>query len=267
MFSGWFLTRDIPLSRCVQFHYNALLIGLSYLVAAFAAYTAFHLIECVRAAETVNARRVWLAIAGISMGFGIWAMHFIAMLAVEMPIPVGYDLQVTALSAGFAVFASWAAFGLVENKRQNLFAAGIVLGVGIDLMHYAGMAALRMAAHIYYDPWLVVLSAALVGAIPTVPSSPSVARMWKSLSWVVFVSIIATYRRPSSSVVRGQFECLQLSPASHLCPFVLRLSERNCGTAMSRPPVTNPSRAIPRDSLWPSTVHEPRLQSLHGRRQ
>jgi diguanylate cyclase (GGDEF)-like protein/PAS domain S-box-containing protein len=167
MFSGWFLTRDIPLSRCVQFHYNALLIGLSYLVAAFAAYTAFHLIECVRAAETVNARRVWLAIAGISMGFGIWAMHFIAMLAVEMPIPVGYDLQVTALSAGFAVFASWAAFGLVENKRQNLFAAGIVLGVGIDLMHYAGMAALRMAAHIYYDPWLVVLSAALAVTLST----------------------------------------------------------------------------------------------------
>src|SRR5580658_1437244 len=167
MFSGWFLTRDIPLSRCVQFHYNALLVALSYLVAAFAAYTAFHLIERVRAAETVNARRVWLAIAGISMGLGIWAMHFIAMLAVEMPMPVGYDVQVTALSAGFAVFASWAAFGLVENKRQNLFPAGMVLGMGIGLMHYVGMAAMRMAAHIYYDPGLFALSAAVAVTLST----------------------------------------------------------------------------------------------------
>ena len=167
MFSEWFLARDVALPHCVQFHHNALLVALSYLVAAFASYAAFHLIECVRSAATVIGRRVWLGIAGISMGLGIWAMHFIAMLAVEMPIPIGYDVKVTALSAGFAVIASWVAFGLVANKRRRLLLPGIILGVGVALMHYVGMAALRMAAHIYYDPWLFALSAAVAVTLST----------------------------------------------------------------------------------------------------
>jgi len=142
---------------------------LSYLVAAFAAYTSFDLIECVRAATTVNARRLWLATASVSMGLGIWAMHFIAILAVEMPMPIGYDIKVTALSAGLAVFASCVAFSLADNfhKRPILFLAGLVLGGGIALMHYVGMTALRMPAHIYYDPWLFALSVAVAVALST----------------------------------------------------------------------------------------------------
>jgi diguanylate cyclase len=105
MFGELFLTHgEIAASHCLQYRHNALLVALSYLVAAFAAYTAFHLIERVRDARIVKDRQVWLAVAGISMGLGIWAMHFIAMLAVQMPIPISYDLQTTVLSAGFAIF-------------------------------------------------------------------------------------------------------------------------------------------------------------------
>jgi diguanylate cyclase (GGDEF)-like protein/PAS domain S-box-containing protein len=169
MFNGWFLPRDIALSHCLQFHHNPLLVVLSYLVAAFAAYTAFDLIECVRNAATVKARRLWLATASVSMGLGIWAMHFIAILAVEMPMPIGYDIKVTAVSAGFAVLASCVAFSLAGSfrKRPILFLAGLVLGGGIALMHYVGMTALRMPAHIYYNPWLFVLSAVVAVALST----------------------------------------------------------------------------------------------------
>ena len=82
MFGELFLTHgEIAVSHCLQYRHNSLLVALSYLVAAFAAYTAFHLIERVRDARIVQHRQVWLTVAGISMGLGIWAMHSVRPLA------------------------------------------------------------------------------------------------------------------------------------------------------------------------------------------
>jgi diguanylate cyclase (GGDEF)-like protein/PAS domain S-box-containing protein len=171
MLSRWFLTEDIPLALCTPYHYDRLLVVVSYLVAAFAAYTAFDLIGRVRAAPDGPTRLLWLITAGFSMGFGIWAMHFIAMLAVETPIPIRFDLPITALSAGFAVFSSAIAFHLVAEDtraRGRLCLAGIVLGVGIGLMHYTGMAAMRMPAHVFYNPWMFALSVVVAVGLSTV---------------------------------------------------------------------------------------------------
>ena len=110
MLSHWFLTGDIPLALCTPYHHGLWLVVVSYLVATFAAYTAFDLIARVRAAASRTARLVWLITAGMSMGFGILAMHFLAMLAVEIPIPLRFDLPLTALSAAFAALASAVAF-------------------------------------------------------------------------------------------------------------------------------------------------------------
>src|ERR1700676_2013649 len=154
MLSHWFLSGDISLALCIPYRHAVWYVAVSYLVAAFAAYTAFDLIGRVRAAPNRSARLVWLITAGLSMGFGIWAMHFIAMLAVEIPIPVRFDLPLTALSAGFSALASAVALHIVADASRNrvrLGLAGIVLGSGIGLMHYTGMTALHMPAHIYYD--------------------------------------------------------------------------------------------------------------------
>jgi PAS domain S-box-containing protein len=170
MLSHWFLTDDIPLALCASYHHQPGLVVASYLVAAFAAYTAFHLIARVRAASTTSGRLAWLATAGLSMGFGIWAMHFIAMLAVEIPIAIRFNLPLTVLSAGFAIVASAVAFHLVANEtvsRVRLGVAGITLGSGIGLMHYVGMAALSMSARIYYDPWLFALSVVVAVMLST----------------------------------------------------------------------------------------------------
>ncbi|MCX7355961.1 MAG: hypothetical protein NTY59_14260 [Alphaproteobacteria bacterium] len=168
MFGHWFLTDDIPLSLCIPFGHDLSLVILSYLVAAFAAYTAFHLISRIRARSN---RLLWLATAGISMGSGIWAMHFIAMLAVEIPIPLKFDVMLTGLSAVFAALASAVAFALATPKGQprfsRLLAAGTVLGGGIGLMHYTGMAALRIPARIFYDPWLFGLSVVVAATFST----------------------------------------------------------------------------------------------------
>ena len=164
MFSRWFITDSIPLDLCISYNHNKWLVILSYAVAAFASYTALHLIARVRSAPNSRIRAIWLATAGASMGCGIFAMHFIAMLAVRIPVTVQYDVAVTALSALFAIAASGIAFHFVSGADRSLLRLAIgavILGSGIGLMHYTGMAALRMPARVYYDPALFGLSVAV----------------------------------------------------------------------------------------------------------
>src|SRR5258707_5990702 len=77
--------------------YDPYLVALSILVAVFTSYTALDLGGRVAAARGL-ARRVWLVAAAITMGGGIWSMHFVAMLAFIMPTPMSYDLGLTTLS-------------------------------------------------------------------------------------------------------------------------------------------------------------------------
>ena len=162
----WWFTSDGTI--IIPYYHHPGLVVAAYLMASFASYTAFHLVDRVRSAGSPGVRVAWLATAGLSMGSGIWAMHFIAMLAVVIAIPVNYDPWVTALSAVFAMIASAAAFDLVAVDRPKLavLATGaVVLGGGIGLMHYTGMAALRMPARILYDPYLFALSIAVAVAL------------------------------------------------------------------------------------------------------
>ncbi len=224
MLSRWFLTDAIPVALCTPYRHSALLVVVSYLVAAFAAYTAFDLIARVRAATNPTARLLWLTTAGVSMGFGIWAMHFIAILAVEIPIPIRFNLAVTALSAGFAVLASAISFHLVAEERPGwgrICLAGTILGAGIGLMHYTGMAALHLPAHIYYGPWLfalsvvvaVVLSTAALSALAALPHLPGTrlplarlavaAVMGLAIVLMHYTGMFATYFYPEPGLVES----------------------------------------------------------------
>ena len=161
IFNRWFLGDGIPLDLCIDYHHDKWLVALSYVVAAFASYTAFHVFARLRSGPNARVRSIWLVIAGTSMGCGVFSMHFIAMLAVRIPIEVQYDPALTALSAFFAVSASGIAFhfaGRSARSKYDLFVGALILGVGIGLMHYTGDLALRMPAHIYFDPALFGLS-------------------------------------------------------------------------------------------------------------
>src|SRR5207244_13006135 len=76
--------------------YDPYLVALSILVASFASYTALDLGGHVGTTRG-PARRVWLVAAAITMGGGIWSMHFVAMLAFVMPMPMSYALGLTTL--------------------------------------------------------------------------------------------------------------------------------------------------------------------------
>ena len=143
------------------------LVALSILVASFASYTALDLGGRVGTARGL-ARRVWLVAAAITMGGGIWSMHFVAMLAFKMPIPMSYDIGLTILSLVVAIFATSGGFYVISRQSASplhLVLSGIFMGFGIVAMHYTGMAAMRGQADLSYDRLFVALSVVIaIGA-------------------------------------------------------------------------------------------------------
>jgi len=143
------------------------LVALSILVASFASYTALDLGGRVGTARGL-ARRVWLVAAAITMGGGIWSMHFVAMLAFKMPIPMSYDIGLTILSLVVAIFATSGGFYVISRHSGSplhLVLSGIFMGLGIVAMHYTGMAAMRGQAELSYDRLFVALSVVIaIGA-------------------------------------------------------------------------------------------------------
>jgi NO-binding membrane sensor protein with MHYT domain len=140
--------------------YDPYLVVLSILVAAFASYTALDLGGHVADARGL-ARRVWLVAAAITMGGGIWSMHFVAMLAFIMPTPMSYDIGLTTLSLMVAIFVTGGGFYVISRKSASLLRlvfSGIFMGLGIVTMHYTGMAAMRGHAEPSYDRIYVALS-------------------------------------------------------------------------------------------------------------
>src|SRR6202051_3468100 len=147
--------------------------------------------------------RFWLAGGGVSMGCGIWSMHFIGMLALRAPIPLSYDMPITTLSLLIAVAASWFALYLTSRRTlspTNLILGGSLMGCAIGAMHYTGMAATRMLPPIRYDFGLVVLS--LVIAIGT-----SIAAVWSAFKLRLETILTAFWKKAGSATILGAGIC------------------------------------------------------------
>jgi diguanylate cyclase (GGDEF)-like protein len=146
--------------------YDHSAVALSMLVAAFGSYVALDL------ARRVHEHRRWAALAWVVggafvMGSGIWAMHFIGMLALQLPIAVAYAPGTTFVSWAAAVGVSALALGLASRERlgvATLAGGALAMGGGICVMHYTGMAALELAPGIVWDPLWVGISALIAVA-------------------------------------------------------------------------------------------------------
>ncbi|MEA3088962.1 MAG: diguanylate cyclase [Caballeronia sp.] len=154
--------------------YNPLLVCLSLMVAFLASYTAVELSGGLNALASAKRRPLWLVGGAMSMGLGIWSMHFIGMLAFSLPIAVGYDFSITAASLLLAISVSLIALATASRgalSRRRLCAAGTIMGIGVAGMHFTGMHALQMSPGIEYTIWKVALS---VG----VAIAASMAALW-----------------------------------------------------------------------------------------
>jgi NO-binding membrane sensor protein with MHYT domain len=161
--------------NAIHCHHNTFLVLLSYLVSVLGSYTALQLAIGIPAAK--NASERWQALIGSGAavgGGGIWAMHFIAMLACQMNVPVTYDLPLTAASAVIGIAACTVGLAVASSgvfSWAKLVLAGVLMGLGVAGMHYTGMMAMLMPAQTVYDTNIVVLS--IVIAIVA-----SIAALW-----------------------------------------------------------------------------------------
>ena len=147
--------------------YNPLIVLLSILVAIQGSVVSVALTHAKRPATPLR-RKLMLAGAATVMGVGIWSMHFVGMLALQLPVTVGYEPLRTLASGLICILVTGIGFHIVTQDGggpARVALGGAVMGLGIAAMHYLGMAAMRAACTVAYSPPLVALSLAVgIGA-------------------------------------------------------------------------------------------------------
>jgi diguanylate cyclase (GGDEF)-like protein/PAS domain S-box-containing protein len=144
---------------CLGGQHDPRLVLLAGCVCLLASIVAINLFR--RATATAGrARLMWLALAGAATGCGIWATHFIAMLAYEPGVAIAYDITLTALSLCVAMLITGCGLSLAVYKPAGWYPAigGMIVGGGVACMHYMGMHALELPGRIHWAPDLVAAS-------------------------------------------------------------------------------------------------------------
>ena len=143
----------------LSMHFSADLVVLSVLVATLAGYVSLDLTQ--RALRTRSSRRTWLLGGAATMGLGIWSMHFLGMLALDLNRHVQYRLDLVAVSMLAAVLGAGIALWVITRpgaRHSALFTAAGFMGAAVAAMHYCGMASMVVEAHMRWSLPLVVVS-------------------------------------------------------------------------------------------------------------
>jgi diguanylate cyclase (GGDEF)-like protein/PAS domain S-box-containing protein len=176
---------------CIVNAHDLRLVGLAAVICALASFTAISLLHHVRR-STGQMRLIWLAISATSTGFGIWATHFIAMLAFSPGLPTAYNLTLTLLSliAAILLTGTGLAVAVMADWRVAPWLGGAMVGGGIAAMHYTGMAAFEIQGRITWDPPLVAASIALGGLIGA--AALPVGLRGDALKWKLWGALLLT---------------------------------------------------------------------------
>jgi len=155
-----------------HFEMGAWLMWLASLVSVIGSIVGLAAARRSLSARTDGQRLGWLWMSGVAIGgVGIWLMHFIAMLGFAVPgVPLRYDMTWTAGSAVLAIVAVFAGLLVVGTSvsAPRLLAGGLITGLAVNIMHYAGMNAVRFQGEIHYNRWLVALSVLIAVVAATV---------------------------------------------------------------------------------------------------
>ena len=147
---------------CITQQHDLRLVALAVFLCLVASAATMAMIARGCATTGVT-QTLWLVMGGLVAGFGIWALHFVAMLAYKSGLPVSYDLPETAASAVVAALLSAVGFRLALT-RAGAAVGGAVTGVAISAMHYVGIMAVRIPAIEHFDLRYVVVSV-LIGIV------------------------------------------------------------------------------------------------------
>ncbi|MBD2260056.1 MHYT domain-containing protein [Pseudanabaena sp. FACHB-2040] len=179
-------------------HYDLRLVALSFLLSVLAAYAALDFAGQVATAKG-RSRTFWLAGGAIAFSTGVWSMHFIGMLAFELPVPVQYDLVMVVLSALPPVLAAGLALCLVSRPvlgLRHVVLGSVLMGLSIAAMHYLGMAAMRLPLMARYN--LSTVAASVVIAIAV-----SFVALWITFCLRQASTLIGSLQKVSSALLIG----------------------------------------------------------------
>jgi PAS domain S-box-containing protein len=157
----------MPMNTALTGVYDYRLVAISVLIAVLSSWAALDLGGRVTAARGWP-RLLWLTGGSLAMGMGIWAMHYVGMLAFSLPVPVLYDWPTVLLSLLAADISSFIALFIVSRRSMGILSiafGGLLMGAGISSMHYIGMDAMRLPAMCQWSVSLVTLSIVLAVVI------------------------------------------------------------------------------------------------------
>ena len=148
------------LYRCFVSQHDMVLVGLAVSICMLATFSAVSLFAHAGQSRG-RLRAVWIGVAALAGGVGIWAAHFVAMLAFDPGVASGYEVALTAASLAVAIAFTSAGFAIALRSPQEPTAVlgGAVLGLGVLATHSVGMAGFEVAGHLTWDRGATVLSA------------------------------------------------------------------------------------------------------------
>jgi diguanylate cyclase (GGDEF)-like protein len=137
---------------CLAIEHDRRLVALAFVVCVLASGVTISLFHRAQVTDG-QARSVWLSLGAAAGGCGIWATHFIGMLAYEPDFGAGYDLGLTILSLIFAVVITGVGLSVAlrDSSQRAAVVGGAVVGIGIAVMHYTGMLALGLPGQITWS--------------------------------------------------------------------------------------------------------------------
>jgi signal transduction histidine kinase len=146
---------------CITEQHDLRLVVLAALICSLGCHTALSLLARARGPGR-RVSRPWLAAAAAVAGSGVWATHFVAMLAFRPGFLVGYDIGLTGLSIAIAMSMTWLSFAVALHYRSPLL-GGALFGAAVGAMHFTGMSAMSVPARLHWDP-LYVQASLVIGA-------------------------------------------------------------------------------------------------------
>ncbi|TYL91615.1 EAL domain-containing protein [Bradyrhizobium rifense] len=144
---------------CLTDQHDWRLVALGGAVCLLASAAAISLFHRARATQGPG-RLVWISLDAVVSGCGIWATHFIAMLAYGPGNGGAYNIPVTILSLIFAISITFVGLSIAVSSLRTLWVVlgGAIVGGGVAAMHYTGMAALEIPARVSWVEGTVIAS-------------------------------------------------------------------------------------------------------------
>jgi len=158
-------------SVLTSYHWD--LIALSFLISMVGAFVALTAATRIKTQTGVSLFNTLMAGTGLG-GVGVWAMHFVGMLALDLDVATSFSMIETSISLVAAILAASLALGFVARAPESvlrMWGAGLLLGTSVAFMHYLGMYGMKFGGYIEWD-------FAVVGASLVIAVAASTAALW-----------------------------------------------------------------------------------------